>query len=97
MIEAVTAELALAAARASGPVPSVILSDLIHRGREAAGSQEAYDYSPQAVAARWAAGLADGWAMLASLGTAPAPRGTGLTIPRLDAVAEEREEAAQAA
>jgi NTE family protein len=90
LIEAVTAELALAAAQASGPVPPVVLAHLIYRGGEAAGSQKAYDYSPQAIAARWAAGLADGRAMLALLKAAPAPRGTGLTIRRLDAVADER-------
>jgi NTE family protein len=83
LIEAVSAEQALAAARAAGPVPPVVLAHLVYRGREAAGSQKTYDYSPQAVAARWSAGLGDGRAMLELLAAASTPPGTGLVIHRL--------------
>jgi NTE family protein len=97
LIEAVTAELALAAARAAGPVPPVVLAHLVYRGREAAGSQKAYDYSPQAVGARWARGLQDGRAMLGALAAAPAPSGTGLTVHRLPAGVVGRSDEALAA
>jgi NTE family protein len=82
LIEAVTAELALAAMAASD-APPVVMAHIVYRGREAAGSQKAYDYSAQAVAARWSAGVRDGRAMLALLASVPGPQGAGLTIHRL--------------
>lgn len=82
LIEAVTAELALAATKAPD-MPPVVMAHLVYRGREAAGSQKAYDYSAQAVTARWSAGVRDGRAMLALLASAPNPQRPGLTIHRL--------------
>ena len=83
LLAAVTAELELAAALRPAKAVPVVIAHLVYRGREAAGAQKAYDYSAQAVAARWDAGRRDGQAMLAGLRAARAPATPGVTVHRL--------------
>ena len=82
LIEAVTAELTLAAERAGTAAPSVLLAHLVYRGQEDAGAQKAYDFSRRSIGGRWQLGLSDARAMVADLAAAPMPTGGGLTIRR---------------
>lgn len=85
LIEAVKAELALAAARSPGTRVPVVLAHLVNQGREDAGSQKTYDFSRRTITARWRRGLEDARAMLARLDeTAPAAD-PGLTVLRFPA------------
>ena len=74
LIEAVTAELALAAARAAGPAPPVVLAHLVYRGREAAGRRRPTTTRRRPSPRAGPAGLADGRAMLARIWPRRRPR-----------------------
>jgi hypothetical protein len=87
LIEAVEAELALAAERSRKPLPPVMLAHLVHQGREDAGSQKVYDFSRQTIASRRLKGLEEARVMLTDLAARPAV--PGLTVWRFpDAAAE---------
>jgi NTE family protein len=87
LIEAVEAELALAAERSRKPLPPVVLAHLVHQGREDAGSQKVYDFSRQTIASRRLKGLEEARVMLTDLAARPAV--PGLTVWRFpDAAAE---------
>jgi NTE family protein len=79
---AVTAELTLAAECSKHPAPPVVLAHLVYRGREDAGSQKAYDYSPRSISARWSHGLEDGRAMAETLAGLSVTSGSGVTVLR---------------
>ena len=82
LIEAVTAELTLAAERIGTSAPPVVLAHLVYRGQDDAGSQKTYDFSRRSIAGRWELGLNDARAMIAALTAAPMPTDGGLTIRR---------------
>ena len=80
LVEAVTAELALATERAGGGAPPVVLAHLVHRGREDAGSQKMYDYSRRSIERRWRQGREDMRAALAALEGGEAPTDGGMVV-----------------